>query len=291
MRGLDRFIRPCRIEGDLGLATLPKDLSELGLESPEIEAKFDIPDRECLAALKQMVGSTITLIDNRDNPVEFVCTMDKESLYLDMCFDTKRLRLFQGGRMLRARQRYDLGECPGSAYTFKKAVVQAKTVQATHPSLHPAVMARDEIRSTEFFRTSEDLCNRLPELLAPDSRDRAVRAVRKGLAETKKVKPVLKIRDDRFFMRLFKKGEHDPSVPSFYVSMDSVRYQGLLGKRGQAEGLYLEAEIINELTTLSSRKFRNMLALLNSLATYMESRGLTPSKISKYEAGLRLTVL
>ncbi|MBK8794817.1 MAG: hypothetical protein IPN59_17240 [Holophaga sp.] len=271
--------------------TLPKDLGELGLASPEIEAKFDIPNRAGLAALKELVGSTITLIDSGNQPVEFVCTMDKESLYLDTCFDTKSFRLFQGGRMVRARQRYDLGGGSGPEYRFKKAVVQAKTAQATLTSFHPAVMARDEIRSTEKFTSPEAFAARLPELLAPGSRDKAVFAVRKGLAETKKLKPVLEIRDDRFFMRLSKKGKHDPSVPSFFVSLDAVRYQGLLGKCGHAEGLYLEAEIIDEMTTLSSRQLRSMLALLNSLAAYLERRGLTPSNISKYEAGLRLTVL
>jgi hypothetical protein len=117
-----------------------------------------------------------------------------------------------------------------------------------------------------------------------------VRAVRKGLAESKKVKPVLEIKDDRFFMRLSKKGESDPAVPSFYVTLDAVQYKGLVGKGGQAEGLYLETELIDEMTRVSSKQLRNMLTLLNSLAAHMESLGLTPSKISKYEAGLRLTV-
>lgn len=129
------------------LAALPKDLEELGLESPEIEAKFDIPDREAFEALKKMVGSTITLLDRKGEPVEFACTMDKESLYLDLCFDTKHFALFEGGRMLRARQRYDLSGDPGHSCRFKNARVQAKTAQTSHSSLHPAVLARDEIRS------------------------------------------------------------------------------------------------------------------------------------------------
>ncbi|MFZ1614979.1 MAG: hypothetical protein WAT51_12445, partial [Holophaga sp.] len=116
---------------------LPKDLGKLGLESPEIEAKFDIPDRATLEALKKLVGSNLTLIDRQGHPVEFVCAMDKESLYLDTCFDTKRFRLFKGGRMLRARRRFDLVGGPESSFCFKKAVVQAKTAHATHPSLHP----------------------------------------------------------------------------------------------------------------------------------------------------------
>lgn len=274
----------------MGLAALPKDLGELGLESPEIEAKFDLPDRATLEALKKLVGSNLALIDRQGHPVEFVCTMDKESLYLDTCFDTKRFRLFEGGRMLRARQRFDQVGAPEPSYRFKKAVVQAKTAHATHPGLHPAVLARDEIRSTEVFSSPEKFADRLPILLAPDSRDNAVRAVRKGLAESKKLTPVLEIRDDRFFMRLSKKGEPDPSVPSFYITLDVVHYQGLLGRGGQAKGLYLEAEIIEEMTHIASKQLRNRLTLLNSLAAYMENRGLTPSNLSKYEAGLRLTV-
>jgi len=274
-----------------GLATLPKDLGELGLEAPEIEAKFIVPDRETFEALKQMVGGTLTLIDRRGNPVEFVCTMDKESLYLDTCFDTKRFRLFEGGRMLRARQRHDRGGGPESSYRFKKAVVQSKTSEATHPSLHPAVLARDEIRSSEKFSSPEAFAARLPDLLAPGSRDRAVRAVRKGLAESKVLKPVLEIRDERFFMLLTKTGAPDPSVPPFFVTLDDVVFKGLMGRTGQAEGLYLETEINGDLTEVSSRELRNMLALLNSLAEYMECRGLAPSKISKYETGIRLTVL
>lgn len=276
--------------GGKGPAVLPKGLGELGLESPEIEAKFDIPDRETLETLKKLVGHTITLSDGEDNPVEFVCTMDKESLYLDTCFDTRRFRLFEGGRMLRARQRFDRNGEPGPACRFKKAVLQAKTAQASHPSLHPAVLARDEIRSAEVFSSPETFADKLPGLIAPGSRDRAVRAVRKGLAESKKVKPVLEIKAERFFMRLTKTGEPSPSVPSFYIALDAVHYRGLLGKGGQAEGLYLETELIDEMTRVSSKQLRNMLTLLNSLAAYMESLGLTPSKISKYEAGLRLTV-
>ncbi|MDP2875499.1 MAG: hypothetical protein Q8O00_04885 [Holophaga sp.] len=117
-----------------------------------------------------------------------------------------------------------------------------------------------------------------------------MRAVRKGLAEFKKLKPVIEIMDDRFFMRLAKKGEPDPSVPSFFVTLDAVQYQGLLGKEGQAQGLYLETEIINEMTQVSSKQLRNMLTLLNSLAAYLKDQGLTPSNIAKYEAGLQLTV-
>lgn len=272
-------------------SALPKDLQALGLECPEVEAKFDIPDRASLEALKGMLGSTLTLTDRRGERIAYTWTMDKESLYLDTCFDTKQFALYEGGRMLRARQRHDKDSGPEPEYRFKKAVIQGKRAEATHPALHPAVLARDEIRSTEKFLTPEAFAARLPELLSPDSRDKAVRAVRKGLAEGKKLHPVLEIRDERFLMLLTQQGTPDPAVPSFFVTLDRVVFRGLTGRAGQAEGLYLECEISGDLAAVSSKQLRNMLALLNSLAEHMVLRGLAPAKQSKYERGLRLTVL
>jgi len=218
-------------------ATLPKHLQELGLESPEIEAKFDIPDRAILESLKLGVGSTLTLTDSRGEPVEFIWTMDKESLYLDTCFDTKHFTLFEGGRMLRARHRHDKGGGTEPDYRFKKAVIQGKTAETSHSGLHPAVLARDEIRSTEKFRSLEAFAARLPDLLTPASRDKAVCAVRKGLAERKKLHPVLEIRNERFLMMLTRKGEEGPAVPAFFVTLDTVLFRGLTGRKVQAEGL------------------------------------------------------
>jgi len=80
-------------------------------------------------------------------------------------------------------------------------------------------------------------------------------------------------------------------VPSFYITLDTVLFRGLTGRAGQAEGLYLECEISGDLAAVSSKQLRNMLALLNSLAEHMALRGLAPAKQSKYERGLRLTVL
>lgn len=272
-------------------APLPKNLRALGLDSPEIEAKFDIPDRATLEALKLWVGSTLSLADSQGEPVEFTWTMDKESLYLDTCFDTKHFTLFEGGRMLRARHRHDKGDGIEPEYRFKKAVIQGKTAETSHPGLHPAVLARDEIRSTEKFLSPEAFAVRLPDLLAPGSRDKAVRAVRMDLAEGKKLHPVLEIRDERFLLMLTRKVEAAPAAPSFFVTLDRVLFRGLTGRKEQAEGLYLEAEISGNLSAFSSKKLRNKLALLNSLSEHLASTGLTPAKLSKYERGLRLTVL
>lgn len=272
-------------------AALPKHLEALGLESPEIEAKFDVPDRATLAALKLSVGNTLTLTDGRGEPVEFLWVLDKESLYLDTCFDTRDFTLLGGRRMLRARHRHDLTSGTEMGYRFKKAVLQGKTAETDHPGLHPAVLARDEIRSTKRFPSPEAFNAKLPDLLAPGSRDKAVRAVRRGLAEGRRLHPVLEIRNERFLMMLSRKAETGLAAPTFFVTLDTVRFRGLTGRMGQAEGLYLEAEISGDLTAFSSKKLRNKLALLNSLAEHLAASGLAPAKLSKYERGLRLTVL
>lgn len=260
---------------------------DLGLESPEIEAKFLIPSEAVYESMKSLVGQEIYLKDIHGHRVRYTFEMNKEHIYEDTNFDTKDLALFNKRGMLRQRVRYD--RKPGEKkYKFAKAVFQAKNGPSENGDLDAAVFARNEIRGTEFKKLKKFLKNR-EELLAGDKDDDAIAFAREYANSSKKFKPVLEIKDDRFFMTL---KSRDPGHPWFYVSLDDVKYTGLIGREGQARRLELEAELNDDLTQDTPEAVRAKLALMDELSRVLGARfGLTPSPESKYESGIQLTVL
>jgi hypothetical protein len=71
-----------------------------------------------------------------------------------------------------------------------------------------------------------------------------------------------------------------------------VTYQGLKGRKGKATRLELEAEIGDDLSLDSPDVSQKKLAIMDQLSEYLLNNfKLTASPESKYESGVRLTVL
>jgi hypothetical protein len=211
-------------------------------------------------------------------------------IYEDTNYDTKDLALFRKRGMLRERVRYDKRPWQ-KKYKFRKAVFQAKIGPLSDASQEAALFAREEIRGTEYTKRKKFFSDR-DDLLDSKSEDRAVQFARDLSASKKRFRPVLFIRDKRFFMTLKKVGAADPLVPWFYVSLDRVKYTGLVGAKGQARRLEFEAEMNDDLAAETPDAARAKLHLLKELTQYIERElGLKPSPESKYESGVALTVL
>jgi ABC-type phosphate/phosphonate transport system substrate-binding protein len=266
------------------------DFEELGLESPEIEAKFLVRSRKIFAELKALIGDEIKLRDATGREIVYIVEKDKEHIYEDVLFDTADLALFQSRGLLRQRVRYDR-KSSDHEYKFRKAVFQAKNGPADTSVMSSAIFARDEIRGEEFKKKRKFLKSR-DKRLGTNSDDAAVRFARDRIVADQDLSPVLKIRDKRFFMLFKTSGEDDPRFPKFYVSLDDVKYRGLVGKEKKASRLELEIEIIGDLSLDTPSIARQKLDFLNQLAAQLMARyELVPSPESKYESGVKLTIL
>lgn len=263
---------------------------DLSLTDPEIEAKFLIPSKKIFQQLKKLVGAEVVLKDRDGNLVRYRVTMNKEHIYEDTNFDTKDLALFGKRGMLRQRIRYD--RKPGEKeYKFAKAVFQAKNGPVENAAFSTAVFARNEVRGEEFKKLKKFMKARR-DLLGSETEDSAVLFAKKYSESSAKLKPVLFIRDERFFMKLEKTGSPDLKVPWFYISLDDVSYRGLVKEEGKAARLELEAEMGDEIQHESSETANAKLYLMDQLSRYLEREfGLLPSPESKYESGVQLTVL
>jgi hypothetical protein len=264
------------------------NFENLSLSSPEIEAKFLIPNKKTYRKLKDLIGREIVLSDIKGKPVRFMFQMNKEHVYEDTNFDTKQLSLLGKRGMLRQRVRYD--RKPGDRdYKFAKAVFQAKNGPSENSGMSAAVFARNEIRGVEFKRLGKFLKSR-DERLSERSDDEAVRFAREYSESEKNFKPVLFIKDKRFFMSLKPVGPVNPGVPWFYVSLDNVKYTRLIGAQKVSARLELEAELNDDLTLDSPKNAKSKLKLMDELSRFLaEEFDLTASPESKYEAGMALT--
>jgi hypothetical protein len=258
------------------------------LVAPEIEAKLLIPDKATVRRLKSLIGRTIAVTDDRGREIEYVVERDKTSIYLDVNYDTKRLALFRGRRMLRERVRFDRTQ---NRYRFKKAVFQAKNGPVADATLHGAVFPRNEIRGEEY-KSVNAFSAAKARLLGRRSNDAAVKYARSFVGERASLAPVLRIKDKRFFMRLRSAGKPKKGVPDFFVSIDRVKYRGLVGRKGKAIRLELEIEVIDDLLADKRKAQRDKLALVNAVTEHFAREfGLVPSPESKFESGVQLTIL
>lgn len=264
-------------------------LADLALEMPEIEAKFLIPNPAAYENLKLLAGTEITLTDANGRLVVYKVEKNKEHIYEDTNYDTKDLALFKRRGMLRERIRYDLNP-QDSTYEFKKAVFQAKDGPTENQGMQTAVYARNEIRGKEF-KSLKKFEKKKEKRLGEDSNDLAVQFAREYSQSERKFKPVLHIKDVRYFLKLSPVNS-SVEAPWFYISLDNVTYEGLKGRKDKATRLELEAEIGDDLNLDSNEVTQKKLVLMDRLSDYLAKKFLLqPSPESKYESGVQLTVL
>lgn len=271
---------------DLFLNKKTQNFSNLSFEFPEIEAKFKIYGAKTITQIKKLEGTQIQLTDAHGTAHNYTFSFNKIHIYEDTNFDTKDLQLLQSRGMLRQRVRYDWSFKKGK-YKFNKAVFQSK--DAPHQTaLNSSIFAREEIRGNEY-KSLKKFLKKFDKNIGKKSKDKAVEFAQELLNLPKKFKPVLFISDERYFLRLAP-DSNDNALPSFYISIDTITFNGLLAQKKSAQALELEIELDGDLTSQTSESLTYNAQLLNDLTNQLQSRfNLEPSLESKYETGMRLT--
>ena len=296
--GFESFAAPANSCADLFIdcdkSTLPlPTLGALALEEPEVEAKLSVPDAKTFRKMRELVGQEITVTDPKGQNVVFHIEFNKEHIYKDTYFDigdSEHLKLFSKGGLLRQRKRLDK-EAGEKDFTPRYINFQAKNNSSADAGMNTAVFARNEIRGKKTDKFKKFVDHRA-DRLAADSKDKAVKYARDIAQSSAKFKEVLFVEQERYFMKVTKKGKPDLAIPAFYVSLDKVGFEGLIGEKRTAKDRFVEIEIIDDLTNDAVNDSTTKLYLLNKLTENLQKRyGLTPAADDKYVTGVKLTVL
>jgi hypothetical protein len=279
---------------DCAKSTLPlPTLGALALEEPEVEAKLNVPDGKTFRKMRELVGQEITVTDPKGKKIVFQIEFNKEHIYKDTYFDigdSEHLKLFSKNALLRQRKRLDK-EVGEKDFTPRYINFQAKNNSTSDAGMNTAVFARNEIRGKKTDKFKKFVDHR-GDQLAADSKDKAVKYARDIAQSSAKFKEVLRVEQERYFMKVTKKGDADSAVPSFYVSLDKVDFEGLVGEKKNAKDRFVEIEIIDDLSSDAAADSTTKLYLLNQLTENLQKRyGLTPAADDKYVTGVKRTVL
>ena len=270
-------------------------LENLGLEEPEIEAKFVIPSREILKAMKGLVGEKIVLFNENGERIKYHIEFNKEHIYEDTYYDTtstnatigKTLSLYKINALLRQRTRWDREEGE-KEFSRKYTNFQSKNSSTMSEGFNNAVFARNEFRGKKF--TSLKKFKQAKEsLLSPNSDDNAVNFARQLISFNGEFSPVLSVLQERYFLKIYSK---DSEIPDFYLSLDKVKYKSLLSKGKSVEEWIVEIEIIDDLKANNPKEQQKKIRIFNQFVSLIQNRfGLAAAKKDKYASGVEKTIL
>lgn len=283
---------PCEIYAGEGRFEESEDIR---LEEPELEAKLIIPSQAIFREMKRLVGEEFALTIDGGRIQRFRFEFDREHIYEDTTYDTDPLEqllgLYRIGGMLRDRTRYDrrAGE---DEFKRRYRNFQAKNMGSLSPVLDVSVHARNEYRG-DRYKSNRRFERDLNRLLGPNSEDNAVAYARSLLGGYRgNFVPMLEIQQRRFFMRVVPVEPVSDDAPSFFLSLDRVRYQALVGRRGRASQRVAELELLNPLHDFDGDVNEEQIDLLNAASLYLQQRfQLEPTSEDKNSFGIRSTVL
>lgn len=265
-------------------------LQNLQLEEPEVEAKLRTSDPATFAEMAKLIGQELVIQTKTGKSVTYVVEFDKDHLYSDVYYDTEALDLFEVEALLRQRTRFDklAGE---SEFTRRYSNFQAKNASSQSEGLNNAVFARNEYRGKKYASLKK-FNQKSSELLSRETQDPAVRFARDLIQYKGEFIPVLAVEQKRFFMKIIEKNGPRRKIPAFYLSLDSVRFKGLVGKMGMAKDSLVELEFLDDLTEDRRSVVDGKIFILNRLTELLQARfGLTTAQDDKYITGVRSTVL
>lgn len=252
--------------------------AELGLTHPEIEAKFTTNRPLGIWRLKALPGKTIQIEGPDGRMLEYEVIDDGKSIYRDLYFDTPDLKLFNQRSLLRRRTRKDMQD---GSYEFVKGAHHAKGSSRSLPGLEDSIVARDEVRGTEY-KKKKKFDRHADQIFASERQDDAFDFAQKLVAPGDEFQPVLEVLNHRLFLKFKPKTR---GAPKFYVSVDKVQFRQSNGAFN--ERVEVEVEIADDLTKDSNESATHKVKILDALSRQMRRDFLLQAAPeSRYETGM-----